>query len=261
VSPFSIVTYPSPESNIPYVNNQTGSPNITPMNYPFTGRREVLGDEDRSPALPGAIAPSLGWTDAGELVACTFWNRLEQLLGGCTVSPCEGCRLPYQVNIAGLYPVDPLVDANPPTATNSAPFFRNNMILYTANHSNPVSSQTFYNGWGRVDLSPAIGSFSIGAGDTRNYRQGKGYHTFPFLFPTGNAPPATFLPDLPFTFSFFNNLFTYYYGLPAIGVVMTEFYNASVSGYYGNTVPWQYIVNWCGGIALNGLNTSCPIPP
>jgi hypothetical protein len=45
-------------------------------------------------------------------------------------------------------------------------------------------------------------------------------------------------------FNFFNNFFNYYQGLPAIGIVMTEFYNGAVSGYYGNTVPWQYGVDW-----------------
>jgi len=28
---------------------------------------------------------------------------------------------------------------------------------------------------------------------------------------------------------------------------MTEFYNGAVNGYYGNTVPWEYEVNWATG--------------
>ena len=46
------------------------------------------------------------------------------------------------------------------------------------------------------------------------------------------------------TFNFYGNLYASYNGLPALGIVMTEFFNDSVNGYYGNTVPWQYRVDW-----------------
>lgn len=46
------------------------------------------------------------------------------------------------------------------------------------------------------------------------------------------------------TFNFFDNFFASYNGLPAIGIQMTEFYNGAVSGYYGNTVPLRYGVDW-----------------
>ncbi|MGD0626656.1 MAG: hypothetical protein ABSB32_18345 [Thermodesulfobacteriota bacterium] len=46
------------------------------------------------------------------------------------------------------------------------------------------------------------------------------------------------------TFNFFGNIFQSYNGLPAVGIVMSEFYNGGVQGYYGNTVPWQYRVDW-----------------
>jgi len=42
----------------------------------------------------------------------------------------------------------------------------------------------------------------------------------------------------------FSTAFGQYFGLPAIGFVMTEFFNDSVNGFYGNTVPWQYAVDW-----------------
>lgn len=45
-------------------------------------------------------------------------------------------------------------------------------------------------------------------------------------------------------FNFFGNVYLAYNGLPAIGVVMTEFYNGQLSGYFGNTIPWQYRTDW-----------------
>jgi hypothetical protein len=243
VSPYSIVTYPTPESNIPYTGNQTGSssPNPYPFNYPFTGSRDTLGDEARAPALPTGVL------DVGEFVLCNLWDRLEHAFSPPIFSPAQGCRLPYEVNIAGLYPVSPEV-SGAPTATNSAPYFRNNMILYTANNyaDSTHGLVPFYSGWGRIDLSPAFNNW---VGDYRNYRQGRGFHV------TGSA---AYPPDAPFLFNFFNNIYEWYYGLPAIGLVMTEFYNAQVSGYYGNTVPWWYLVDWCGGQANSGPGTNCP---
>jgi hypothetical protein len=45
-------------------------------------------------------------------------------------------------------------------------------------------------------------------------------------------------------FNFYGNVFASYNGLPAVGIVMTEFFNDSVNGYYGNTIPWRYRVDW-----------------
>ena len=106
------------------------------------------------------------------------------------------------------------------------------MAIQTANAS-AVPAQTYYSGWGRIDLSPPL--IPVMPGDTRTIRQGKG-------FILSLAPPVT-LPE-PILFNFFNNFMTAYRGLPAIGIVMTEFYNGAVSGYYGNTVAWQYGLDW-----------------
>jgi hypothetical protein len=175
---------------------------VFPFQLPFTGLRETLGDENRTPAL---ATPAVG-----EFVQCFIWDRMEHGLAAPAVSPVLGCRLPYETNVIGLYPVDP----NPP-ATVSVPYFRNNMTIGTAN---AAASQIFYSGWGRIDLSPSLAPLL--PGDTRTYIQGAAGIIF--------------------------NFFTAYRGLPAIGIVMTEFYNGSptVNGYYGNTVPWQYIVEW-----------------
>ena len=182
-----------------------------PYRIPFSGAREVLGDETRSTAA----IPALATQDAGEVVECTIWDRLEHQLAPPTIPISPGrtplCRLPWQVNVIGLYPSE----------TVSPNTFRNNWLLPTAS---ATGSQTFYSGWGRIDLSPPLGVLS---GDTRSVRQGAG----PF-----RADPIVF--------NFFNNFFNEYFGLPAIGIVMTEFYNDTVAGYYGNTVPWQYGVDW-----------------
>jgi hypothetical protein len=56
-------------------------------------------------------------------------------------------------------------------------------------------------------------------------------------------------------FNFFGNFYLSYNGLPALGIVMQEFYNGQVAGYYGNTVPWQYRVDWyTTAIAPNNIN-------
>lgn len=89
------------------------------------------------------------------------------------------------------------------------PIFTDNVTVATAG-----SGQTFYSGYTRIDLG----------------FNGQGRDN------TANEPLA---------FNFFRNFFFSYNGLPAIGIVMTEFFNDSVNGYYGNTVPWQYSVDWC----------------
>jgi hypothetical protein len=200
-----------------------------PFGPPFTGTRETIGDELRT-ALPILALPT---QDVGEVVRCWIWDRMEHLLIPPTnpISPGQGnplCRLPYEVNVIGLQAVDP------------APIvFRNNWAIPT---SNTTSSQAFYAGWGRIDLSPPVQTGDTrGTGGLGGARQGKG-------FGVGvNAP---------IVFNFFNNFFDRYYGLPAIGIVMTEFYNGAVSGYYGNTVPWQYGTDWAnpGAIPPTTLN-------
>ena len=90
-----------------------------------------------------------------------------------------------------------------------------------------------------LDLSPDL----FGADDPRqsdaapNRSQGEVNVIFNFmgtLFPTGAAaqvgwhwPGAQYLGQ--------------YRGLPALGIVMTEFFNDSIAGYYGNTVHWNYV--------------------
>jgi hypothetical protein len=166
-----------------------------PFGPPFTGARETLGD--------GPVY--------GEVIFSSIWNRSEVPLTLPTtpISPSltgDIPRLPYEVNVIGLYPTDP---------APSAPIFRNNITFATASIA---SGQTFYSGWGKIDLSPPL--FPIN--ETRTLPQG----------------------ESGIVFNFYNNFFTAYRGLPALGIVMTEFYNGSNSGYYGNTVPWQYEVDW-----------------
>jgi hypothetical protein len=170
------------------VNSAAGGP-------PFTGAFETVGDNA---------------TNFGEVYTAAIYDRAEHLLtrsqDAISPSPTPGIiRLPYEVNIVGLRPVDaPAAD------------FRNNLALPTANSS---TAQKFFEGWIEFDLSPAVG---FSAGDTR-------------IVPQGEAP---------IIFNFYNNFFNAYRGLPAIGIVMTEFFNGAVSGYFGNTVPWQYGVDW-----------------
>jgi len=170
-----------------------------------------------SPADDGA--PFTGYYETrgdgepyGEVVTFAIYDRSENPLTppGCPISPCPSTtlkRLPWEVNIIGLRPVS--------TADETVYDFRNNYGLATANNA---SGQTFFSGWTELDLSPESGL----TGDTRNFPQGK----------------------YPAVFNFYNNFFNAYRGLPALGIIMTEFYNGSTNGYYGNTVPWQYKVDW-----------------
>lgn len=179
----------------------------TDAGAPFTGARETKGDQLLT------TAQSAGAYDYGEVIASYIFDRSEHVLipSTCAISPCTPSlqRLPYEVNIIGLKPItaysEDIVD------------FRNNVGWSTV--SSALGAQTFYSGWAEIDLSSPHGVVS---GDQRNIEQGK------YLI----------------LFSFYNNLFSYYRGLPVIGVVMTEFYNGTVTGYYGNTVPWQYDVYW-----------------
>ena len=152
-------------------------------------------------------------TGGGEIVNVAVWDRDENTFsipGQAPISPPDIItpglpRLPYEVNVIGIDPNDPAQIA-----------FRNNVAIAT---KNSTSGQEFNSGWGWIDLSPALGFVSI---DPRTIRQG----------------------ESGIIFNFYNNFFTQYYGLPAIGIVMTEFFNDLLEGYYGNTVPWQYAVDW-----------------
>ncbi|HSB06957.1 MAG TPA: hypothetical protein VLK23_17410, partial [Thermodesulfobacteriota bacterium] len=139
---------------------------------------------------------------------------------GCPINECPPIppfspdRLPWEVNIAGLIPSDPPIGSWD---------WRDNVLIGTAS---AVAGQVFNAGWGAIYLSPGMLP-----GDFRSDP------VYGSLVPQGKA-------DI--FFSFFNYLFPgfqglpgAYRGLPAIGVVMTEFFNDSINGCYGNTVPWQ----------------------
>jgi len=164
---------------------------------PFTGAFETLGDGN----------------PYGEVVNFRIWDRNENSLVMPIIPlPPSIPRLPYEVNIIGLIPKEGV-----------APYFRNNYHIATASAS---TGQTFYSGWGSLDLSPAVGFIS----DTRTVQQGENVATSAW----------SYWP----VFSFFNTLFNQYNGLPAIGVVMKEFFNDPLRTYYGGTVPWQYSTDW-----------------
>jgi len=184
-----------------------------PYQPPFTGNCEVTGD------------CSTG-TGGGEIVNVKVWDREENTFttkGQIPISPPEIItpglpKLPYEVNVIGIDPHDP-----------GHIIFRNNVAIAT---QNLTSGQTFNTGWGFIDLSPRRGFVT---NDPRTIGQGE----YPGQVPAFNG------------FNFFGNLFTQYRGLPAIGVVMTEFFNDSVEGYYGNTVPWQYAVDFGSAPSLS----------
>jgi hypothetical protein len=192
---------------------------VPPWFPPFTGTHETPDD-----AATG-----------GELIDYAIFNRSEKRLDRPDLPPISpppppGARprLPWEVNIVGLYPTDP------PTIK----FTRDNVGIATAS---PLD--VFQEGWGWLDLSP----FLFAASETREAPQGEGGQAG--VFDNIGRPGAPWLaatvPAYAFDgFNFFGNPFNVYYGLPAIGIIMTEFYNDSVGGYYGNTVPWQYEVEW-----------------
>lgn len=209
-----VITFPTKWAH--YI--QTGTFRIKtiaewPGPTPFTGAFETWGD-------------TTPWW--GEVFNRRIWDRSENSFqvpqNPISPSPpgAQVNTLPFEVNVIGLYPIDP-----PPSVANpiTAPVFRNNVTMQTASTGPPA--QVFYSGWGWIDISPLLG---FAGGDPRGYRQGENVNTTTFSY---------FL-----NFSFFNNLFTTYFGLPAVGIVMTEFYNDQVNGYFGNTVPWQYQVDW-----------------
>jgi len=148
----------------------------------------------------------------GEVIGSRIWDRSEHELyaPGDVISPIQLAGIPR-------LPYEVNVIGFYPSETAITPPFRNNLVFGTAN----TTGQKFFAGWGKIDLSPP---FYVN--DTRTYLQGE----------TG------------IVFNFYNNFFTAYRGLPTIGIVMTEFYNGTNSGYYGNTVPWQYGVDWSNAV-------------
>lgn len=189
---------------------------LDPFWAPFTGYHETCPDG----------------TSGGEVIKSYIYDRDENLLRPPSVPISPSGRtsvevLCYEVNVIGLLPQDPIPD---PAARG----WRDNTLLPTMNSS---SGQTFNEGWAIIDLTPD--SLGIGTDPRLDGTFGSGV-------PQGKSG---------IDFSFFNNFFGAvlpsgqvlagagrYRGLPAIGIVMTEFYNDSVLGYYGNTVPWQYDV-------------------
>lgn len=171
----------------------------------------------------------------GEIFNPVIYDRNEnsfQVPPGKPISPPPVINvlvpsLPYEVNVVGLDPHDPAVVD-----------FRNNLALPTANS---VSGQTFNTGWVKFDLSPP----SFGTTDSRTVPQGESGISFSFfnnffgaVLPAGQVAANCGTAASPVACP------GAYRGLPAIGVVMTEFFNDSVAGYFGNCVPWQYAVDF-----------------
>jgi hypothetical protein len=157
-------------------------------------------------------------TAYGEIFYYYIYDRSENTFSTPTLPPISPPppttpsipRLPYEVNIIGLYPSISL-----PTS-----YFRNNVLISTGTSS----TTPFLAGYAWLDLAPDL----FTTGETRPYIQGENFAY------GGN----------PWYFNFFGRDFSDYRGLPAIGIVMTEFYNDTVNGYYGNTIPWRYNVDW-----------------
>jgi hypothetical protein len=204
-----------------YTGSSGGFANITtnwPYGPPFTGSFETRDDSS---------------TTGGEICNVQIYDRDEHIFstpGTTPVSPSEPLQpglphCPWEVNVFGLIPHDPAsVD------------FRNNVAIATAN---AISGQTFTSGWGWIDLSPNLKFVSS---DNRAVSQGEGSLASPITFNFFNNifPGGPMMPPSPGTFP------GAYRGLPGIGIVMTEFFNDSIGAgaYYGNTVPWQYAVDF-----------------
>jgi len=205
-----IVTFPTKWAHYNITTSPYCGLTVYPFLQPFTAARNALGDEARTGTCV-AVPPQTSTTSAGEVVGVKIWDRSEHLLvqPSNPISPSplgQISVLPWEVNVIGLLPADPI-----------ALGFRNNVGIAT---KNSASAQTFYSGWGQLDLSPAVPL--VTGVDLRVVPQGK------------NA----------IAFNFFNNIFQAYRGLPAFGVVMTEFFNNPLEAYYGNTVPWQWVVDY-----------------
>ena len=190
------------------------------FHYSKTANFPILGDVTYPYGRPftGDYETLGDGADYGEIFYYYIYDRSENTFTTPTLPPISPKppttpsipRLPYEVNVIGLYPAVSL-----PTT-----YFRNNVLIATGTDT----TVPFEAGYAWLDLSPD----AFATGETRAYLQGEIY-TY-----GANA----------WLFDFFGNSFTYYRGLPALGIVMTEFYNDSVLGYYGNTVPWRYNVDW-----------------
>ena len=205
-----------------------------PPNWaPFTGYHETRDDG----------------TAGGEVFKSYVYDRAENLLipPEFPVSPGTSRLeiLPWEVNVIGLLPVNNLPD---PFARG----WRDNLLLATQGALG-TAADTFKSGWVSLNLSP-LGN-TVGVLDSRSdatfgslVAQGKSGIIFNFmgtLFPTGAARQLGWhFPGIigvdPGGSCPVGGCLGQYRGLPAIGIVMTEFYNATIKGYYGNTVPWQY---------------------
>jgi hypothetical protein len=213
-------------------------PATWPFGTPFVASCEVTGDG------PGGSCP--GVNGGGEIVNVKVFDRDENTFiprDQNPISPPDILtpglpRLPFEVNVIGIDPHDP------------APIvFRNNVAIATANSQ---TGQTFTAGWGWIDLSPNLRFVST---DPRAVTQGESgiiFNWFGNMFPLGPIVPPL------------NGQFPgAYRGLPAIGIVMTEFFNDTVEGYFGNTVPWQYSVDF-GSVPctdLTGITCGSSVPP
>ncbi len=98
-----------------------------------------------------------------------------------------------------------------PNTSINAPIFRNNVVTYTTDGG----TNLFNTGYSIVDLG----------------NNGQGIDLITFTFFGDQLNPGRY--------------FHSYNGLPAIGIVMTEFFNDSTLQYFGNSIYWQYRVDWC----------------
>ncbi len=226
------------------IDSVTGTPMSTSVVITFPTKHFHYGTDFHHVAVPN-WAPFTGYhetpadgTSGGEVFKSFIFDRSENLLIPPEFPVSPGTSkieiLPWEVNVIGLLPVSSLPD---PASRG----WRDNLLLSTQGASG-TPADTFKAGWVSLDLSPFTSE--VGASDPRAdatfgsfAAQGKANITFNFmgtLFPTGPAPQAGF--HWPAGAPYLGQ----YRGLPAIGIVMTEFYNPSIHGYYGNTVPWQY---------------------
>lgn len=188
---------------------------------PFTGNKETIHDSNTTP------------NQGGEIYGHIIYNRDEdtfQIPQEPISPPPPGPPpdiIPWEVNVVGLLPIDPRPD----------PFtrgWRDNLIISTRNANLGI---TYNEGWSIMDLSPDL----FGVNDPRQADPARSQGKLPVtvfnymgtLFPTGPAaqvgwhwPGQEYLGQ--------------YRGLPALGIVMTEFFNQALEGYYGNTVHWNY---------------------
>jgi len=145
----------------------------------------------------------------GEEITAKIWDRDENFI---TIQqgfispqpPGQKVVLPYEVNIIGFYP----------GTTTPA----------------PVGGAFF--GIGRDNIAFPVGTF----------RSGWAWINFPANVPVAGAKIA--FPVLIDFYQYYGNLFDEYNGLPALGLQIQEFFNGVAGGFYGETVPAWYEVEW-----------------